>query len=392
MEGKHNEKQSQTESHPRSESTPLYYANYLQLDKILDAQKLESAVNGKPGAHDEMLFIIIHQTYELWFKQIMWELEAVMELLNRDYVPERDISKCVAYFDRITEIQRVLNLQIKILETMTPLNFMDFRDSLFPASGFQSYQFRLLENKLGQLPDRRVPYEHKAYHTKLSEAHQKVVQDSEKTPNLFNVLEKWLERAPLSIQSASKQFDFIEEYKKAVNNMFEEDLKVIAKDWEKYNGDHKGETHPDENKEIEKVKQNMKEFNAIFDEERWNEMIKDGRRRLSRKATLGALLINIYQDEPIFTLPFMLLQKVIDMDGHFAQWRHNHSMMVTRMIGTKLGTGGSSGYHYLRATIEKGRIFADISNLATFLIPRKDVPPLPKEVAQSLGFVLEKQN
>jgi tryptophan 2,3-dioxygenase len=61
------------------------------------------------------------------------------------------------------------------------------------------------------------------------------------------------------------------------------------------------------------------------------------------------------------------------------------------MIGTKLGTGGSSGYYYLRATIEKGRVFADITNLATYLIPRKDVPALPVEISSSLGFVMEKK-
>lgn len=127
----------------KTSATP-YYADYLQLDKILNAQSLRSAEYGKP-AHDEMLFIIVHQTFELWFKQILHELDSVRAMFRAERIDEKNIGVAVSRLLRITEIQKVMISQFQILETMTPLDFLEFRDLLSPASGFQSVQFRLLE-------------------------------------------------------------------------------------------------------------------------------------------------------------------------------------------------------------------------------------------------------
>ncbi len=128
--------------------SPLYYGEYLQLDALLSAQRLESARDGPP-VHDEMLFVIVHQAYELWFKQVLWELDEVRAIFAHERVDESDMGRVVALLHRIIEIQKVLLQQISVLETMTPLDFLEFRDHLFPASGFQSAQFRMVENKLG---------------------------------------------------------------------------------------------------------------------------------------------------------------------------------------------------------------------------------------------------
>ena len=98
----------------------------------------------RPAHHDEMLFIIIHQVYELWFKQVLHEVDAAMPALDRDDLPA--VSK---HFRRIHAIQRVLEQQVDILETMAPQEFNEFRDHLNPASGFQSVQFRELEFACG---------------------------------------------------------------------------------------------------------------------------------------------------------------------------------------------------------------------------------------------------
>src|SRR5881397_1186851 len=111
---------------------PLYYWSYLDLDSVLSAQKPRS------GAHDEMLFIVVHQAFELWFKQILFELDAVLGVMGRDVVAEKDMGEVVAHLMRINKIQRLLTDQIEVLETMTPLDFLEFRDVLIPASGFQS--------------------------------------------------------------------------------------------------------------------------------------------------------------------------------------------------------------------------------------------------------------
>ncbi len=111
---------------------PVYYSDYLQLDKLLDSQHRKSEEYGNP-AHDEMLFIIVHQAYELWFKQIIFELNSVVDMFDDNKVDERNIGIAISRLDRITEIQRILIDQLRVLETMTTLDFLDFRDYLVPA-------------------------------------------------------------------------------------------------------------------------------------------------------------------------------------------------------------------------------------------------------------------
>ena len=114
----------------------LTYGGYLRVADLIALQQLQS----DPAQHDETLFIIIHQTYELWFKQILHEVAAVRERLGRD-----DVLVATRLLRRCIEIQRVLIGQVTVLETMTPVDFLAFRDHLMPASGFQSAQFREIE-------------------------------------------------------------------------------------------------------------------------------------------------------------------------------------------------------------------------------------------------------
>lgn len=119
----------------------LSYSKYLNLESILNAQNRLS-----PGPeHDEMLFIIIHQTYELWFKEILHEIDYLKNLLKKN-----DLPRSLHTLKRILTILKILVAQIDILETMTPLEFLSFRNRLESASGFQSAQFRELELVLGK--------------------------------------------------------------------------------------------------------------------------------------------------------------------------------------------------------------------------------------------------
>ena len=128
---------------------PVYYGEYLQLDKIIDAQAPVSFNENNEKAHDEMLFIIIHQAYELWFKQILFEVNSVTEIMAKTAMDDNstDLQTVVHRLKRVTTILKVLVQQIDILETMTPMDFLDFRDMLRPASGFQSWQFKIIEAK-----------------------------------------------------------------------------------------------------------------------------------------------------------------------------------------------------------------------------------------------------
>jgi tryptophan 2,3-dioxygenase len=123
-------------SKPYGENAPLSYNKYLRVADLIALQDCLS----DPAHHDELLFITIHQTYELWFKQILHEIDASIVLMNEDraFAASRALA-------RVVEIEKVLVNQIHILETMTPISFLGFRDELNPASGFQSMQFREIE-------------------------------------------------------------------------------------------------------------------------------------------------------------------------------------------------------------------------------------------------------
>ena len=121
---------------PKGVTADVHYHDYLQLDKILGAQAMESEKRNV-SAHDEMLFIIIHQAYELWFKQLHHEADSVVEIMRKPAVNDNspELQTVVHRLNRMVVILRVLIHQIDILETMTPMDFLDFRDMLRPASG-----------------------------------------------------------------------------------------------------------------------------------------------------------------------------------------------------------------------------------------------------------------
>jgi tryptophan 2,3-dioxygenase len=121
-------------------NAPLSYNKYLRVPELIDLQTRRSS----PAQHDELLFIIVHQAYELWFKQILHEIDAAISLMKEDRAAE-----AAQALRRIVEIEKLLIAQIHILETMTPLRFLGFRDELNPASGFQSMQFREIEFSSG---------------------------------------------------------------------------------------------------------------------------------------------------------------------------------------------------------------------------------------------------
>uniref|UniRef100_A0A914YC99 Tryptophan 2,3-dioxygenase n=1 Tax=Panagrolaimus superbus TaxID=310955 RepID=A0A914YC99_9BILA len=165
------------------------YRDYLQLDKLLDCQAMKSADQGLP-VPDEHLFIIIHQTYELWFKQIIFDIDHVRMLLNNTIVDETKTLQIVSLLERTVRILKLLAEQILILETMSPLDFVEFRKYLTSASGFQSLQFRLLENKLGVKNDHRVKYNQQHYRDVFrTDKEMEDLVDSETQPSLFKLVE-----------------------------------------------------------------------------------------------------------------------------------------------------------------------------------------------------------
>jgi tryptophan 2,3-dioxygenase len=351
---------------------PVEYSEYLRLESLLDSQFLKSAEAGRP-AHDEMLFVIVHQVYELWFKQVLHELDSVLALFRADSVDERSIGVAVSRLLRIVEIQKLLVDQLRVLETMTPLDFLDFRDMLLPASGFESVQFRLIELKLGLRREQRVPIE-RLGQPPLA-AQRQALAEAQASPSLFALVERWLERTPFLELPG---YQFWQSYRQAVETMLANDRRTI-------------ETSPvlSENErraQLEQLELTRLGFEALFDEKTHDKLVAEGQRRLSFRATLAALLIHLYREQPILHLPFRFLTALVDIDELLATWRYRHALMVHRMIGAKIGTGGTSGHRYLLATVERNKVFGDLYNLSTFLISRSALPALPPDVERRLGF------
>jgi len=335
-----------------SEQKPVYYSDYLQLDKILNAQEPESAKAGV-RADDEMLFIIIHQTYELWFKQMFHEINLVREIFQKDTVEENsaDVFNAVHRLRRVSEILKILVDQMTIMETMTPLDFLDFRDFLRPASGFQSIQFKIAEAMLGLPYDQRFGQEY--YLSQLRDEDRKLVKDYEKEDSLFVLVEKWLARMPFAKNGYETQDGFWKEYRDAYAKSLQD-----------------GE------------KENVKYFESMFlDEGSYPEGL-----RLGKDAARSALFIMLYRDFPLLSDPYQLINCLLDIDDLLAQWRYRHMNMVKRMIGKRVGTGGSTGAKYLQKAAQNHYIYKEFADLTSFLLQRNQLPKLPEEVQKNLSY------
>ncbi len=183
------------------------YGAYLRLNELLDCQlppALEGEGTRELAHHDELLFIIVHQVYELWMKQILFELDLAKDLLGQPdqakedrRVPETDIPKICQQVRRVNEILRLMHSQFTIIETMPNVNFLAFRDLLLPASGFQSVQFRELEIVSGLRDEDRLESVGSDYGRLLTEGERKRLEDRKKGLSLADAVFDWLSRTPV---------------------------------------------------------------------------------------------------------------------------------------------------------------------------------------------------
>lgn len=238
------------------------YADYLKLDRLLALQE--------PGSeHDEMLFIVIHQSYELWFKQVLHELGRLQQLLGAD-----ELARAGHTLKRVLTILKMLVAKIDILETMTPLEFLGFRARLESGSGFQSAQFREVEFALGQKDPRA------------------------------------LQRFPVGGAERARL-----EHRFAAPTVWDSFLAFLA-----------GRGYP--------VPAALRS--------------RDVTQPIAPAPALQEVLVGIYRTDPPVA---EFCERLLDLDEGVQEWRYRHVKMVERTIGTKTGTGGSSGAEYLRTTL-----------------------------------------
>lgn len=354
---------------------PVYYGDYLKLNDLLATQVPKSAEHGKEE-HEETLFIIVHQVYELWFKQIIHDFRSVVKVFNKDSIEESELGTVVSRLERIIKIQGLLLEQLDVMETMTPMDFLEFRDLLVPASGFQSVQFREIEIRMGLGTKNRIAVDREYFLGRLNEEDKKRLMKVEEEPSLIELLEKWLERVPFTQDS---NFDFWKEFEAVVGEMLDQEQKIIER-----NKATLAKQMMDA--QLANLSSTRETFQSLLSSESHEKLMKEGARKLSQKATLNALFILLYRDEPILTQPYKLLQLLMDIDQGFTTWRYRHALMAHRMLGTKIGTGGSSGHVYLKRAADNNRVYTDIFNLSTFLIPRSKLPSLPVDVKKKLNF------
>ncbi|MEI2709351.1 MAG: tryptophan 2,3-dioxygenase family protein [Chitinophagaceae bacterium] len=355
---------------------PMYYGDYLHLNKILDSQHPVSFQNNNTPAHDEMLFIVIHQAYELWFKQILFELDFISKTFSKEVINDNseDLNLVRHRFSRIIKIMQLLNEQVSILDTMTPLDFLEFRNLLTPSSGFQSVQFRLIEAKLGlQLNNRH----HADYYKRTNEGgftkpDYNQINDSEKEKNVLQLVNGWLERMPFFEEHFWKDYTHNNDLS-FTNHPFWNDYRNV------YNT---GLTEREQNK--------IHDFDYVFFEQAHptlnQEQLEGLRSGFSPKALQAALFIMLYRDFPVFQTSYQLLDSLIEIDHLMSNWRHKHLVMVRRMIGMRVGTGNTSGSGYLEGALSKHYVYRDLSGLSTYLIERKKLPKLPNSLITHLGF------
>lgn len=246
----------------------MTYADYLHLDAILGAQRPLS------GLHDETLFIVIHQTKELWLKQMLHEVALACRLVHEDRFAE-------AYkaLSRVSRIQAVMTMSWDVLSTMTPVDYSEFRDVLGRSSGFQSAQFRELEYRLGLKDPKYLDYQ------EGGDAGQLRLRAALAEPSLWDEANAALARAGFAI----------------------DDSDSIRASW-----------------------------------------------------------LAVYRDSETHFDLYQLAEKLVDIDDALAGWRHKHVLTVTRIIGGKMGTGGSAGAAYLESTLSK-RAFPELWSLRTEL-------------------------
>lgn len=343
------------------ENKDVYYGEYLQLDKILGAQDPVSFHAPHTPAHDEMLFIVIHQAYELWFKQILFEVDSVAAIMGKPALNDNspELQTIVQRMNRVNTILRVLVQQVDILETMTPMDFLEFRNLLRPASGFQSWQFKVLEAKLGLTFDHRHGQHY--YTSQLKSNDIDTIKRVEKEPTIIQLINKWLERMP-----------FFDDASWGENKTNSDASKHPF--WDNYRKIYSDSLSPEE-------KNNTELFDRIFFS---NDPASE--RSLSSAACRAALFIMSYRGYPMLELPFLLLDILIETDNQLGNWRYRHINMVKRMIGSRIGTGGSTGAGYLQGAMEKHYIFRELSQLNSFLMDRSRLPSLPKELTVKLGY------
>jgi tryptophan 2,3-dioxygenase len=360
---------------------PTYW-DYLQLDRLLDLQGGVEGDESKLGT-DELHFIIVHQAYELWFKLVLRELRTARDELSAPRVPEEKIPHVVHHLGRVTEIMKLLVDQFRVMETLTPQDFLAFRDKLIPASGFQSFQLRELEILLGLDDAERIAYagadplEHIRALARSSPGGQAAwgrIEKARAEPTLRSALHDWLYRTPVQGSRPDDAGDdasvkqFVTEYHSALAGANREKTQHLLA---ALGGD------------AEAIQARMRDAEASAKRFLFAEDVAAPERARLLRVRAGVLFIESYRELPLLAWPRLLIDSVVELEEQLVIFRSRHARMVERIIGRRVGTGGSSGVDYLDQTA-RYRVFSELWSVRTLLLAKEHLPELRR--ADSYGF------
>ncbi|HEY6970844.1 MAG TPA: tryptophan 2,3-dioxygenase family protein [Candidatus Angelobacter sp.] len=349
------------------------YWDYLKLDQLLNLQNgLDK--NESQLLPDELHFIIVHQIFELWFKLILSELRLVRDaLLNQDS-PEIPIPGVLRRLDRINRTLSSAAQQWEVMETISPQEFLAFRDKLFPASGFQSFQFPEMEILLGleeallATTSNTRSLDHIRLMASQSEAGAHAwsrIENARKEKTLRSALYEWLERWPipkLSAQNVTNSINvdhFLESYLGAIRTYYAAQERQLMQ-------------APDSSRaELEA------RFAASYREAEEFVLAMDSpesHRQRIRRIRAAIFYIETYDHRPALNWARMVISSVLDLESALLLWRTRHARVAERVIGRRVGTGGGS-VSYLDQTLGL-RIFTDFWAARTHVLPHHFAPPI----------------
>ena len=355
---------------------PTTYWDYIHVEDLLS---LQGGLPGEtaPPSNDEVLFITVHQIYELWFQLILRELQSARDLFGKDTVQEQELSGAVSSLRRISTIFSVASDHFKVVETLPTREYLEFRKKLMPASGGQSAQMRQIEVLFGLDERDRVLLGEKDWHMNIlrepdgseGKAYKRVTEQMAAGPSLRETIEQWLLRTPIDgvahddpdAEAALERF--ISRYLVAHRSEVEENMEYAKSIMAG------GVAHEDLESRYQWEAQSAEEF--LRPDE------AAGGARLAR-IRAAMIFIETYRELPLLAWPREVLNELIKLEQRFLIYRQRHARMVERVIGSRTGTGGSEGVKYLDETALRYRIFRDLWAVRTLMIRPGATPELER--------------
>ena len=346
----------------------MNYWDYIRVEDLLRLQGGIDRDESKLG-NDEVLFIVVHQVYELWFKLVLRELESARDLFHQNPVPDMALSGATRSFRRVSTILEQAQQHFRVMETMTTRDYLGFRDGLIGASGFQSAQLREIEVLLGLEDQKRIPlgvegsYKDalRSMDGKGSSALDRVERRIANGPSLRQVVYDWLERTPVGDDGR-----FLDDVMGSHRAEMEKRLAIVQK---------RMDLPPADlalwRERYEKELVFGERFLRAEEEER-----TDAERARVRKIRAALVFLESFRELPRLAWPREAMSALLEMEQAMVIWRQRHARMVERVIGKRTGTGGSAGVDYLDQTALKYRVFGDLWAVRTLLLQKGAVPPI----------------